>query len=99
MAGRRFRSRDTRRQVTLTDMKILLVDDHVLFRDGITLLPKRLVAGDSLYQAGTCEEALALVARDPSIELVLMDINLPGTSGINAISLIRAFVRNFRSFR
>jgi DNA-binding NarL/FixJ family response regulator len=71
-------------------MKILLVDDHVLFREGIALLLRSLVADDSLYQAGTCEDALALVAQDPGIELVLMDINLPGTSGINAISLIRA---------
>src|SRR5882724_3994357 len=71
-------------------MKILLVDDHVLFREGIALLLRSLVAEDSLYQAGTCEEALTLVARDPSIELVLMDINLPGTSGIDAISMIRA---------
>src|ERR1700744_5773493 len=73
-----------------TTMKILLVDDHVLFREGIALLLKSLVAGDSLYQAGTCEEAVAKVSQDPSIELVLMDINLPGTSGINAIALIRA---------
>ena len=71
-------------------MKILLVDDHVLFREGIALLLRSLVADDSLYQAGTCEEALTVVSRDPSIELVLMDINLPGTSGINAISMIRA---------
>jgi DNA-binding NarL/FixJ family response regulator len=71
-------------------MKILLVDDHVLFREGIALLLRSLVADDSLYQAGTCEEAMALVARDPSVELVLMDINLPGTSGINGISMIRA---------
>jgi DNA-binding NarL/FixJ family response regulator len=71
-------------------MKIMLVDDHVLFREGIALLLRSLVADDSLYQAGTCEEALALVASDPGIELVLMDINLPGASGINAISMIRA---------
>jgi DNA-binding NarL/FixJ family response regulator len=71
-------------------MKILLVDDHVLFREGIALLLRSLVAGDSLYQAGKCDEALELVAKDPGIELVLMDINLPGTSGINAISLLRA---------
>jgi DNA-binding NarL/FixJ family response regulator len=71
-------------------MKILLVDDHVLFREGIALLLRNLVADDSLYQAGTCEEAVARVAQDPSIELVLMDINLPGTSGINAISLLRS---------
>jgi DNA-binding NarL/FixJ family response regulator len=71
-------------------MKILLVDDHVLFREGIALLLRNLVADDSLYQAGTCEDALAHVALDPSIELVLMDINLPGSSGINAIASIRA---------
>jgi DNA-binding NarL/FixJ family response regulator len=71
-------------------MKILLVDDHVLFREGIALLLQGLVADDSLYQAGTCEEALAAVAQDPNIELVLMDINLPGSSGIDAISMIRA---------
>jgi DNA-binding NarL/FixJ family response regulator len=70
-------------------MKILLVDDHALFREGIALLLRALVADDSLYQAGTCEEALALVAKDPGIELVLMDINLPGTSGISGISLLR----------
>src|SRR6201996_9625949 len=71
-------------------MKILLVDDHVLFREGIALLLRNLIADDSLYQAGTCEEAMRLVAGDPGIELVLMDINLPGISGISAISQLRA---------
>jgi DNA-binding NarL/FixJ family response regulator len=73
----------------LLSMKILLVDDHVLFREGIALLLRSLIADDSLYQAGTCEEAVAIVAQDPTIELVLMDINLPGASGISGISLIR----------
>jgi DNA-binding NarL/FixJ family response regulator len=70
-------------------MKILLVDDHVLFREGIALLLRTLVADDSLYQAGTCDEALTILAQDPGIELVLMDINLAGASGIDAIALIR----------
>src|SRR6202012_5913180 len=51
---------------------------------------RNLIADDSLYQAGTCDEAMRLVAKDPAIELVLMDINLPGTSGINAISMMRS---------
>jgi DNA-binding NarL/FixJ family response regulator len=70
-------------------MKILLVDDHVLFREGIAMLLSGLVADDSLYQAGTCSEAITAVAQDPQIELVLMDIHLPGASGISAISMLR----------
>jgi DNA-binding NarL/FixJ family response regulator len=71
-------------------MQILLVDDHVLFREGIALLLRSLVADDALYQAGRCDAALALMTLHPGIELVLMDINLPGTSGINGIAMIRA---------
>ena len=70
-------------------MKILLVDDHVLFREGIALLLRSLVAGDSLYQAGTCDEALALVAQDPTIELVLMDINLSGMNGPECVRRLK----------
>ena len=71
-------------------MEILLVDDHVLFREGIALLLRSVVADDALYQAGRCDDALALLGQHPGIELVLMDINLPGMSGINAIAMIRA---------
>jgi DNA-binding NarL/FixJ family response regulator len=70
-------------------MKILLVDDHVLFREGVALLLESLVAGDRLLQAGTCAEALDSLRDNPGVELVLMDIHLPGTSGLDAISLIR----------
>jgi DNA-binding NarL/FixJ family response regulator len=70
-------------------MKILLVDDHVLFREGVALLLRHLVEGDELLEAGTCEEALNLLRNDPNIELVLLDIHLPGMSGLDAIPLIR----------
>jgi len=70
-------------------MRILLVDDHGLFREGIALLLRTLIADDALFQAGCCEEALELLRKNPEIELVLMDINLPGISGLNGIALIR----------
>lgn len=70
-------------------MKILLVDDHVLFREGVALLLEPLIAGDPVLQAGACPEALEALRKHPGVELVLMDIHLPGTSGLNAIALIR----------
>jgi DNA-binding NarL/FixJ family response regulator len=70
-------------------MKLLLVDDHTLFREGVALLLESLIAGDQLLQAGHWTEALAHLQDSPGIELVLMDIHLPGTSGLKAISLMR----------
>jgi DNA-binding NarL/FixJ family response regulator len=70
-------------------MKILLVDDHILFREGIALLLKPLMADDKLLQAGTCAEALKVLADNAGVELVLMDIQLPDASGLSAIPLIK----------
>src|ERR1700760_3448623 len=70
-------------------MEILLVDNHALFREGIALLLQSLVADDALHQAGNWTEAQRLLRTHPGIELVLMDIQLPDTSGLNAIALIR----------
>ncbi|MBK8761431.1 MAG: response regulator transcription factor [Sulfuritalea sp.] len=68
-------------------MRILLVDDHVLFREGVALLLGRLTEDLELIQAGSCEEALAL-PRNPAPDLVLLDIGLPGISGLEGIGLL-----------
>jgi DNA-binding NarL/FixJ family response regulator len=62
---------------------VLIVDDHVLFRDGIRTL---LQDGEGLYlvgEAGTGEEAIAL-AEERQPDVILMDIQLPGMDGIEA---------------
>lgn len=69
-------------------MRILLVDDHVLFRDGLKLLLSGLAPGRQFEEAGSCEAALALPA-DPAPDLILLDMNLPGTSGRDALAAIR----------
>jgi DNA-binding NarL/FixJ family response regulator len=70
-------------------MNILLVDDHVLFREGIALLLQPLLAGGVVLEAGTCEEALDLLGRRGGVDLVLMDLGLPGMSGLEGIALLR----------
>ena len=71
-------------------MKVLLVDDHALVREGLALLLPKLDPAFVPVGAASCEEAIALLARDPEIGLILMDLSLPGMSGADGIQAIRS---------
>jgi DNA-binding NarL/FixJ family response regulator len=70
-------------------MSVLLVDDHSLFREGLALLLQPLVAGLVTREAGSCEEALHDLQTQGPVELVLMDLGLPGMSGLQGIASLR----------
>jgi DNA-binding NarL/FixJ family response regulator len=70
-------------------MRILLVDDHVLFREGVSMLLQNLMANAVIYEAGSCKEALGQIDAQGGMDLILMDIGLPEVSGMEAIGLIR----------
>jgi len=70
-------------------VKVLLVDDHVLFREGISMILKNLMGAAEVFEAGSCREGLAQLAIQPGMDLVLMDIGLPDMTGIEGIALIR----------
>jgi two-component system, NarL family, invasion response regulator UvrY len=61
-------------------MKVLVVDDHAVVRDG---LRRMLVAlpNVEIFDAATGREALTLVQRQPP-DLILLDLHLPGIGGI-----------------
>jgi DNA-binding NarL/FixJ family response regulator len=63
--------------------RVLIVDDHPIFRDGLSGLLATLPEVDVIGTAGTAAEALTAVGLDPP-DVVLMDINLPGVSGVEA---------------
>lgn len=70
-------------------MKILLVDDHTLFRDGMALLLRRLDAAAEILQAGGCEQAFALADANDDIDLILLDLQLPDMPGFDALEVFR----------
>ena len=62
-------------------MKILLVDDHFVVREGLAALLRGLLPDMEVNEAGDGEEALQAVQREiPS--LVIVDLGLPGISGL-----------------
>ena len=70
-------------------MKIILADDHALFRDGFALLFQQLEAGAAVLEAGDLDEAMELVARHDDADLVLLDLNMPGMNGLAGIKRVR----------
>ncbi|MGQ3053238.1 MAG: response regulator [Roseateles sp.] len=70
-------------------MRVLLVDDHTLFREGIALLLRPLVQPLETWEAGSCEEAFRLIEERGAAELVLMDLGLPGASGLEGVQRLR----------
>lgn len=72
-------------------MKILLVDDHKIIRDGIKSLFLEDDTVNIKYEAENGKEAIELIQENASeIDLVLMDINMPKMNGIDCTENIKA---------
>jgi DNA-binding NarL/FixJ family response regulator len=71
-------------------MKILVVDDHPLVRDAMAELVTHLGGSVDVVQASDCDAALALARVHPDLDLVLLDLNLPGLRGIPALQRFRS---------
>jgi len=70
-------------------MKALLVDDHAMFRDGVSLLISLRFPGVELLQAGTLAQAVAVLARHADIDVALLDLAMPDSSGLDALTRLR----------
>jgi DNA-binding NarL/FixJ family response regulator len=70
-------------------MKIILVDDHVLFREGLVSVLKSQPDFEIVGQAGKVSEAI-LLARQVNPDVILMDFSLPDGTGVDATQAILA---------
>ncbi|MDR7306696.1 response regulator transcription factor [Rhodoferax saidenbachensis] len=68
-------------------MKILVIDDHALVREGLHQVLKGLDENVSVLQAGTCAQAFAIADAHPDLDLVLLDYHLPDMTGLQALDV------------
>ena len=68
--------------------KVLVLEDEENIRSFVVINLKR--AGYETIEAGTGEDALALIKEDPGIKVALLDIMLPGIDGFEVCRRIRA---------
>lgn len=69
-------------------MRILLADDHALFRDGVASLLGAW--GHEVVGAASDGEEAVTIARDLRPDLVLMDVRMPGVGGVEATRRLAA---------
>lgn len=67
-------------------MKIILADDHALFREGARHLLQQLgEEGIEVLEAATCQEAIAYADQHEDIDLALLDLHMPGVVGVECV--------------
>ena len=70
-------------------MHILLVDDHTLFREALLHVLNQLDDKVLILEAANAEEAAQIVSRSRNLDLILLDIDLPGVDGLTALPDLR----------
>jgi two-component system, NarL family, invasion response regulator UvrY len=71
-----------------TQTKILIVDDHTVVREGLKRILAEVENIQVVAEAGNSVEALSLV-REQSFDLVLLDLSLPGRTGLELLRMIK----------
>jgi two-component system nitrate/nitrite response regulator NarL len=69
-------------------MKILIIDDHPLFRAGFHAVLEQSDLDAEVLSVSSMAEGLQVLRRDGDIALVLLDIHLRGEDGFNAMQVI-----------
>ncbi|WEX08951.1 response regulator transcription factor [Chelativorans sp. AA-79] len=69
--------------------RFVVADDHPLFRGALQQALGGLGANCEILEAGDFADAKALISRDPDIDLMLLDLAMPGASGLTGLVALR----------
>ena len=69
--------------------KILIADDHPLFREAITNVISDGFPGSEVMETADLDSALALTQTHDDLDLILLDLNMPGMHGLNGLINLR----------
>ncbi len=70
--------------------QLVIADDHPLFRGALREAVSGLLQNAIISEAGSFDEAVELLERGGEIDLVLLDLRMPGTRGFSGLMYLRA---------
>lgn len=69
--------------------RVLIADDHPLVRDGLRAVISVAFDQCELFEASTLDEARGVIDREGDFDLVLLDLNMPGSTGFSGLQQLR----------
>jgi len=70
--------------------RLVIADDHPLFRNALRQAVASVVSSAVVDEAGSFEDLTALLEKDAEVDLVLLDLTMPGISGFSGLIYLRA---------
>jgi DNA-binding NarL/FixJ family response regulator len=75
--------------------RFLIVEDHPLFREALGSAVRGAAEDAEIFEAASIDEATAVLSSTPAIDLILLDLSMPGTTGpLGLIRIRKAFPKN-----
>lgn len=71
-------------------MQLLLADDHDLVRDALKLIVGKMGPDVTVLECGDYHEALELAEQNQNLDLVILDLNMPGMDGLSGVKVFRS---------
>jgi DNA-binding NarL/FixJ family response regulator len=70
-------------------IRAVIADDHELFRSGLKHLLQDVLGAEDVREAETLDQAIEILTNEGAGDLVLVDLNMPGMSGPEALAALR----------
>jgi DNA-binding NarL/FixJ family response regulator len=70
--------------------RLIIADDHPLFRDALRGTVANVVASATIQEAGSFDELTRQLEADGEVDLVLLDLAMPGVSGFSGLIYLRS---------
>ena len=74
----------------MTSPVVLVADDHPIFREALKIAVMRAAPGALILEAGQLGEAAEAARRTERLDLILLDLRMPGAEGFSGVALLHA---------